>query len=239
MAPKKAPPSWKRRWREDIRPLLILGLVICAARSSLADWYSVPTGSMKPTILEGDRVFVNKLAYDLKVPFTTWPLATWAHPQRGDVVICRSPEDGTRLVKRIVGLPGDTVELRNHQLFLNGEPVDYGALDESIPAQLNEVERRASIFATEHLPSHPHAVMATPALPTPQDHPPQRIPKGRYFVMGDNRTNSRDSRMWGTVPRKNILGRTSAVVISFNPDRYRLPRRGRWFRALDPVPAET
>src|SRR5471032_1979047 len=116
---------FQRWWRKDIRPLLILGLIVFSIRSSLADWNDVPTGSMKPTILEGDRVFVNKLAYDLKVPFTTWHLAEWANPQRGDIVVFYSPKDGTRLVKRAVGLPGDVIELRNEQLIINGAPVDY------------------------------------------------------------------------------------------------------------------
>src|SRR6266481_8840380 len=94
-------------------------------RSSLADWNVVPSGSMQPTILVGDRVLVNKLAYDLKVPFTTWHVLEWANPRRGDIVVFYSPYDGKRLVKRVVGLPGDTVELRNNALVLNGQPVHY------------------------------------------------------------------------------------------------------------------
>src|SRR5512137_2414693 len=96
----------RQYWRREIRPLVVIGLVICSIRSSLADWNDVPTGSMKPTIVEGDRVFVNKLAYDLKVPFTTWHLAEWASPQRGDIAVFYSPHDGKRLVKRVAGLPG-------------------------------------------------------------------------------------------------------------------------------------
>ena len=85
-----------RYWREHIRPIALLVLVLCSFRSAIADYNIVPTGSMKPSIIEGDRIFVNKLAYDLKVPFTTWHLATWAQPQRGDVIVFDSPEDGTR-----------------------------------------------------------------------------------------------------------------------------------------------
>ena len=94
----------RRWWRQEIRPLLILALVLFSIRSSLADWNDVPSGSMQPTILIGDRVFVNKLAYDLKVPFTTWHLAQWSNPQRGDIVVFYSPYDGARLVKRVIGL---------------------------------------------------------------------------------------------------------------------------------------
>src|SRR5215471_2762495 len=119
-----------RLWRIEIRPLLVLGLILFSIRSSLADWNDVPSGSMKPTILEGDRIFVNKLAYDLKVPFTTWHLAEWSQPRRGDIVVFFSPKDGQRLVKRVVALPGDTVELRDEILLINGEPANYGPIAE-------------------------------------------------------------------------------------------------------------
>src|SRR5512142_1530848 len=108
-------------WKQEIRPLLIVALVVCSVRSSIADWNDVPSGSMKPSIIEGDRIFVNKLAYDLKVPFTTWHLAQWGNPQRGDIVVFYSPANGVRLVKRVVAVPGDTVELRNDKLIINGK----------------------------------------------------------------------------------------------------------------------
>src|SRR5215203_1375236 len=120
----------RRWWLKDIRPLLIMALVLCSIRSSLADWNIVPTGSMKPSILEGDRVFVDKRAYDLKVPFTTWHLAEWGNPQRGEIVVFYSPKDGMRLVKRVIGLPGDLVELRDNRLIINGEPVQYETIAE-------------------------------------------------------------------------------------------------------------
>jgi signal peptidase I len=198
----------------------------------------VPSGSMQPTILVGDRVLVNKLAYDLKVPFTTWHLAEWANPQRGDIVVFFSPHDGKRLVKRVIGLPGDTVELRNRRLFLNGKPVDYSPLDEAVSAPLAAAERRANLFATEALPAHSHAVMATPSLPAPRDFGPQRVPAGQYFMMGDNRDNSFDSRFWGFVPREKIVGRASVVVMSLDHDHHWLPRSNRFFKSLDQVAAE-
>jgi len=99
---------WKKRliwlWNEWIKSLLIVVLVVGGFRSAIADWNDVPSGSMKPTILEGDRIVVNKLAYDLKVPFTKWRIARWTKPQRGDIVVLFSPADGKRLVKRVVGL---------------------------------------------------------------------------------------------------------------------------------------
>jgi signal peptidase I len=119
-------------WRKEIRWWILIGLVVFSLRSSLADWNDVPTGSMKPTILEGDRVLVNKLAYDLKVAFTTRHLAEWSNPHRGDVVVFFSPHDGARLVKRVVGVPGDIIELRNDGLILNGQAVEYRPIAEEL-----------------------------------------------------------------------------------------------------------
>jgi signal peptidase I len=223
----------RQYWRREIRPLLILAAILFSIRSSLADWNDVPSGSMNPTILEGDRIFVNKLAYDLKVPFTTWHLATWSNPQRGDIVVFYSPHDGTRLVKRVVGLPSDTVELRNDELIINGTPVHYSSLNTEIPDQLPDAEQQQSQFAKELLPAHPHAVMAIPALPAKRTFGPIHVPEGQYFMMGDNRDNSFDSRYFGTVARKEILGKTTSVVFSINKSDYWLPRSQRFFKSLD------
>jgi len=220
-------------WRQEIRPILILAVILFSIRSSLADWNDVPSGSMNPTIIEGDRVFVNKLAYDLKVPFTTWHIAQWANPQRGDIVVFYSPHDGTRLVKRVVGLPGDTVELQNEQLVINGKAVEYAALNMEISGQLPDVEQQHSIFATELLPSHSHAVMAIPGIPAKRTYGPVTVPAGHYFMMGDNRDNSFDSRYFGMVERREIVGKATDVVWSLNKNDYWLPRSGRFFRRLD------
>src|SRR6185295_16636687 len=115
-------------WRDWIRALALPLLLIASAKSALADINYVPSGSMKPTILEGDVVFINKLAYDLRVPFTTARLARWTDPARGDIVVCFAPDDGMRLVKRVVGLPGDTIELRNDILVINGVRQSYAPL---------------------------------------------------------------------------------------------------------------
>lgn len=220
-------------WRQEIRPLLIIAVIMFSIRSSLADWNDVPTGSMNPTIIEGDRVFVNKLAYDLKVPFTTWHLAQWANPQRGDIVVFYSPQDGTRLVKRVIGLPGDTVELRNEKLFINGKPMDYTSLSGDVSAQLPTAEQQYSLFATELMPSHAHAVMAIPGIAAKRTYGPVTVPAGHYFMMGDNRDNSLDSRYFGMVDRKEIVGQATDVVFSINKSDYWLPRSGRFFKPLN------
>ena len=110
----------KKAWRDN-KSLLVTIIILTAVRSAIADWNDVPTGSMNPTIVQGDRVFVNKLAYDLKVPFTTWHLAQWSNPKRGDIVVFFSPVDGTRLVKRVIGLPGDKIELADEHLLKYGD----------------------------------------------------------------------------------------------------------------------
>ncbi len=225
-------PRMRRCWRKEIRSLVILGCVLFSLRSSLADWNDVPSGSMKPTILEGDRVFVNKLAYDLKVPFTTCHVAEWSHPQRGDIVVFFSPHDGKRLVKRVVGVPGDTIELRNNDLVLNGEPVEYTPIAEGLLRDVAPPDRASHVFATEQLPGQPHAVAANPKVPARRDFGPYRVAEGCYFMMGDNRDDSFDSRYYGPVERKQIVGRATTVVLSFDRSRYWRPRWQRFLTSL-------
>ena len=216
-------------WRKEIRPLLILAVILFSIRSSLADWNDVPSGSMRPTIIEGDRIWVNKLAYDLKVPFTTWHIAEWGDPQRGDITVFFSPHDGKRLVKRVIGLPGDTVELRNNQLILNGAPVEYQPIAEEMLRDIPESQRAGRVFADEKLPGLTHAVGGFPAAPAPRTFGPTVVPPGEYFMMGDNRDDSFDSRFYGTVKREKIVGRATAVVLSLDKGNYWLPR---WNRSV-------
>src|SRR6266568_9101740 len=208
--------SARRWWRGGLRPILGLALVGFPIRSSLADWNDVPSGSMQPTIIEGDRVYVNKLAYDLKVPFTTWHVLEWANPQRGDIVVFYSPYDGKRLVKRVIGLPGDTIELRKDNLILNGDPVVYKPFASPCLADLSSTERASHIFAAEELPGGTHAVAAWPTVPARRDFGPFTVPPGHYFMMGDNRDDSFDSRYYGAVERKRIIGRATMAVLSFD-----------------------
>ena len=159
--------------------------ILAPLRSAIADWNDVPTGSMEPTILPGDRIFVNKLAYGLRVPFTHSWMVRWSGPQTGDIVVLDSPRDGTRLVKRVIAGPGDTVELRNNVLVINGQASSYSSLPESnldtVPARL----RTGRIFATERLGIGSHAIEATPTIRgAMRSFPPITVPAGQYFVMG-------------------------------------------------------
>ena len=178
------------------------------------------------------KVFVNKLAYDLKLPFTTWHLAEWSNPQRGDIVVFFSPYDGKRLVKRVVGLPGDTLELRNNVLILNGQRVEYQPINQARLRDLPPEEMQDRVFASENLPGRIHAVAGWPAVQARRDFGPQTIPAGHYFMMGDNRDDSFDSRFYGPVPRGQIVGRATSIVLSFDRKHYWVPRWDRFFSSL-------
>jgi signal peptidase I len=221
-----------RYWRKEIRPLLVLAIAVFAIRSSLADWNDVPTGSMKPTILEGDRVYVNKLAYDLKLPFTTWHLAEWANPEAGDIVVFYSPYDSKRLVKRVVGMPGDTVEGRGRRLLLNGNPIEYRPLGGEKLRDLDSEYLTRHEFAAEQLSGQGHAVATATDGQTRPDFGPFTVPAGHYFMMGDNRDDSFDSRYYGPVARRRIVGKATSVALSFDRSHYYRPRFHRWFNSL-------
>ncbi len=194
----------------------------------MADWNDVPSGSMKPNILIGDRVFVNKLAYDLKIPFTTTHIASWGDPKRGDVAVFFSPEDGKRLVKRVIGLPGDRISMRNNHLLINGELASYEPLD---AASKDGLPPGSTLF-TETIEDRNYPVLFNPARPSMTNFPAITIPEGHYFMMGDNRDNSHDSRFFGPVPRQKVLGRAGSVIFSLDYDHWFLPRSDRFFRNL-------
>ena len=227
---------WKEkslRFLRAARPLLFVVLIVLSFRSSIADWNDVPTGSMKPSILEGDRILVNKLAYDLKVPFTTWHIAEWGSPRRGEVVIFYSPTDGTRLVKRVIGEPGDVIALRDNQLYVNGKPADYQPLDADTIRQMGPGAEQSFVFRSEGIGGRRHPMMETPDRYTDaRSRQPVTVPPGHYFMMGDNRDNSNDSRFYGPVPREKIVGRSSRVALSLDPEHYYKPRWERFFKPL-------
>jgi signal peptidase I len=219
----------KKKIFEEIRIFMVMLLVVSSLRSALADWNDVPTGSMKPTIEIGDRVVVNKLAYDLKVPFTTIELLKWADPQRGDIVVLFSPVDGTRLVKRVVGVPGDIVQLTDNQLLVNGKAAKWSPI---VPAE--DSEQGLTLITREDLFGRKHPMMMTPHLASnARFFGPERVPGGRYFVLGDNRDNSNDSRFIGYISRKSIVGKATAVAFSLDREHYFVPRFDRFFKKLE------
>jgi len=218
-------------WLEWIKPVLLVAGVILPFRSVIADWNVVPTGSMKPTIVEGDRILVDKLAYDLRVPFTLVRLANWAAPRRGDIVVLFAPDTGSRLVKRVVGLPGDRIALRNGGLVINDVPLNYSLAAHAEYAALDAADQASHEFTLEQLGHARHPVMLWRSA-AHRPFGPITVPDGQYFVMGDNRDNSRDSRFFGFVDRTQIVGRATRVLVSLDPDDYYLPRFDRFNKPL-------
>jgi signal peptidase I len=211
-----------KAWRE-YRGFAVFVVLMVIFRTALADWNVVPTGSMKPTIIEGDRILVNKLAYDFKVPLTHISLYKFADPGRGDIVVFDSRAADTRLVKRVIGLPGDTVEMKDNRLTING-----------IAARYSGVEYEAdATFAIESYLSMSHRIELTRTeVSRVSTFGPITVPQDRYLVLGDNRDNSADSRFYGFIPRDEIVGNAKTVVLSLNYDDYYLPRADRFFRPL-------
>ena len=229
--------KWKKKvslfWRGWGCSIVIALLIATSFKSAIADWNDVPTGSMKPTILEGDRIFVNKLAYDLKIPYTTWRISTWDDPARGDIVVFHSPMDGTRLVKRVVGLPGDYLEMRKNRLFINGRAIQYESQKQSEIKRCPGLTDSGQLILQEDLLDKSHPIMLSPLNRSVNSFGPIKVPKNHYFMMGDNRDNSADSRYFGFVERKKIVGKANAVVISLDHDNYFKPRWDRFFCKLD------
>jgi signal peptidase I len=218
--------------REWVKPIAIVLVIVGSFRSTFADWNDVPTGSMKPTILEGERIFVNKLAYDLKVPFTRWRVARWEDPKRGDIVVLFSPADGRRLVKRVVGLPGDRIAMVNNRLVINGRPIRYEPVDAALAAPLPADSDGSFVVERERLDTALHDVMFDHGLAPARSFRQVTVPEGQYFVLGDNRDNSFDSRWFGFVQRDSIVGRATAVVVSVDLERRWRPRWSRFLRTL-------
>jgi signal peptidase I len=209
---------------------LFLFLALMALfRSAIADWMHVPSGSMNPTLVEGDRILVNKMIYGLRVPFTTIRLTEGHDPDRGDVVIFDSPADDKTLVKRVIGLPGDVVEMRDERLRVNGRDADYAQTDASIEsAILRTIKEEEHLSLRESLLGQSHPIMVFPNRPAMRSFGPVTVPPAQYLVLGDSRDNSADSRFIGFIARERIVGRTSRVAFSLDPEHYFLPRGDRF-----------
>lgn len=215
------------------KSLLLFFALMLMFRSAVADWMYVPTGSMNPTIVEGDRILVDKAAYGLRVPFTQMRMTQGGDPQRGDIVIFPSPKDGMTLVKRVVGLPGDTVAMRGERLYINGTPLDYASTQDPADVELPVATRgEQREYFRETLGDGAHSIMVLPQRSAMRSFGPVTIPQDRYFMMGDSRDNSEDSRYFGFVPRETIVGRAYRVAYSLDADHWYKPRGDRFFSTL-------
>lgn len=180
-------------------PVLAVVLVL---RSFLVEPFQIPSGSMLPTLEVGDFILVNKYAYGLRLPVAGTKVVEVGDPQRGDVVVFRYPEDGsTNYIKRVIGLPGDVVRYEDRQLFLNGQQIRTESRARIPPVNLR----------TEYLMGTEHDIFVNSGPASGAGEGQWEVPEGHYFVMGDNRDNSNDSRFWGTVPDELIVGKAFAI----------------------------
>lgn len=184
----------------EVASVLVASAVVLVARASFADHYVVPSGSMEPTVQIGDRIFVDKMAYGLRVPFTQTYLVRGAEPACGDVVVLASPADGDILLKRVVAVPGDVVQILEGRVTINGEAVP---VNDAAGLTFEELGGRRHALGTEYGGG--------------PDFGPTRVPARKVLVLGDNRGNSRDGRSFGWVDRDAVLGK--AVSIYLREDR--------------------
>jgi signal peptidase I len=221
--------SAARQYAESLGAVVFVALCL---RSFVVQAYQIPSGSMIPTLEVGDHIWVNKLIYGVRIPFTGIKLATgWRPPRRGEIVVFEHPrEPDTDLIKRVVAVGGDQVELRDDVVLVNGAPaarrpdgpLHYSDFDEGSDRW---VERDGDAF-TEHLGSATYTTLQDPAR-RPSRFGPIRVPDGQLFVLGDNRDNSADSRYWGFVPLNLVRGRAMVVWWSYGqPDGVRFNRFG-------------
>lgn len=189
-------------------------LIVFLLRAFLAEPFRIPSGSMRPTLVEGDFILVNKFTYGWRLPLTATKISPWRMPERGDVLVFRNPKDTSiDFIKRVVGLPGDKVKVEDKVLYINGEPVELEYVESSVDTDITGISREIKHYK-EQLNSTKHSIYVS--LYEHGDYPETEIPEGHLFVMGDNRDFSRDSREWGFVPEKLILGKAVFIWLSID-----------------------
>lgn len=215
-----------KKIKSELKSLVVIMFFVFAFKSSFICNYTVPTGSMIPTIAVGDKLVVNKMAYDLRVPFTKIKLFEYSKPARGEVIVFECPYDPSMtFVKRLIGIPGDVIEVNRGFIKINGEPLELSVKDQQ---ELEKVFVEGGVYQ-EKLDGKEYTVRR---LPASLDHSPNvkvTVPEGKYFAVGDNRGESDDSRRWGFVPRENIWGKAKFVYFSFDWPKVNWHRIGQVF----------
>lgn len=213
------------------RSLIIFMLCMVMFPSAIADWNVAPTGSMQPTIEIGDRILVDRMAYDIRLPLTHISLLHLADLQRGDIVVLDSHAADECLVKRVIGLPGDEVAMRGNALSINGRPASYSAI---VRNGIHDDRQDLALYEIERFGRMRHAVRLSLSQPSPASNfGPVVLPTGQYLWLGDDRDNSMDSRYFGFFPRGEILGRSRSLVGSLDPDNHYSPQIHRLGAPLD------
>jgi len=216
-----------KNWVRANKGFLAFMLLFGVFRTAVADWNPIPSASMRPSLLEGDVVFVNRLAYNVKLPLTDVVLARTGEPQRGDVVTFSSPTDGTRLIKRLVALPGDVVQMRNEQLIINGRAATY-ALVAQVVEPLGGGQFLGAQRFDEQLYGARRTIQVMPQLDAPRNFGPVVVPPDHFMMLGDNRDRSADSRFIGMVPRALLIGRAERILVSADIEGDWMPRGERF-----------
>ena len=202
-------------WVEHSRAVFPILFMLFILRAFIGEPYRIPSGSMKPTLTEGDFILVNKFTYGLKFPITDYKFLTLGQPQRGDVVIFRLPKNPKIIfIKRIVGIPGDTISYKNKTLYINQQKMPQSLVEQSTDLDLISGISRPVKHMQETLLETKHPIFIAPTIP--KDMAAIEVPQGHYFMLGDNRDNSGDSREWGLLPEKNILGKAFMIWMSWD-----------------------
>lgn len=211
------------------KQLIIFLVLMSTFRSAIADWYTVPTGSMLPTIQEGDRIVVNKMAYDLRFPFSNISLASLDSPKHGEIIVFESKSASLRLIKRIIGLPGDIVSMQNEVITVNGKQLPQRVF-KNLQVQTNTNKFN---YYSEKIGNINHRInIDSNASNALSNFAPVVVPKGHYLVLGDNRRHSADSRVYGFVPHHELRGKATAVAFSVDYNNYYIPRSERFFQNI-------